>query len=310
MTQLRDQIDEADRTHDIRDVLGLTTNRRTIVCPLPQHQHVRGTPSFSIYWKNGKQWWKCHGNCQLEGDLVDLVGYMRVSGYERRDPAKVRKALELVDQRYAYKIVTPPPIVTLDGNEWRKYPLGKEVIAYGARRGLTQDTLKRFRIGQGDLWGAKWMTIPSFTVGMLRGIKLRNIGRCTPDFRYASIEGGTQSLFNFDKIRYHTGPVFVVKAEIPCMLMDQVGFYACAPTGGEGSRGDGGWFEEWRTALALAKTIVVGDNDASGKKLGERRAALFAADLKFPPENWKDIDEWILADPAAINTIKSWTEEK
>ena len=121
MTRLKDQIDEADCTHDIRDVVG--SKKRTILCPLPQHRRINNTPSFSIYWKDGKQWWKCHGNCQLEGDLVDLVGYLRVTGYDRRDPAKVREALALVDSRYEFKIVEPPRVVTLDGNEWTKFSL-------------------------------------------------------------------------------------------------------------------------------------------------------------------------------------------
>ena len=176
---------------------------------------------------------------------------------------------------------------------------------------MKEETLRRFHIGYAKLYNREWMTIPSFSNGKLKGIKLRNLDIYELKTRYMSIEGGLQSLFNIDKVRYHTDAVFIVKAEIPAMLLDQLGFYACAPTGGEGSRGNGGWIEEWRTALALSHNIVVADNDKPGMILGERRAALFAADLKFPPEIYKDIDQWYLADPQnAPQVISSWMEEK
>jgi hypothetical protein len=297
---LADDIEQACRTHDIRDVLG--TQKKLIVCPLPMHLHHSNTPSFSIFWQKGLQYWKCHGSCAREGDVVDLVGYLRIPGYDDKNTDHIRRALELIGQRYEPKIVLPEEQEVLRGDEWRDFlPPGIEAIEYAASRGLNTDTMRKFRIGQSK----NSMTIPCFEDHKLTGIKLRNLRPCDKRYRYFSLEGSHQGLFNFDAVYLTQEPVLIVKAEIPVMLLDQYGILACAPTGGEG-----GWREPWRTALALSPNrIVVGDNDEPGRKLGERRAAFLAADLKFPPEIYKDVDDWVLAEPQnALKTIREWME--
>lgn len=302
--KLKDQIDEAVRTHDIRDVVNFPRGQKVVLCPLPFHLHRHNTPSFSIFVRDGKQYWKCHGNCNMEGDVVDLVGFLSVPGYSRHDPRLVEQALTKLSTRYEPKFVKIEEEPKLVGNEWRAYlPAGQRVIEYAATRGLTPDTLKKFKIGQ----NVRWMTIPCFENGLLRGIKMRNIypdgdGRYP---RYIQYKGSRQGLFNFDVVNMTLSPVLVVKAEIPCMLLDQLGLLACAPTGGEG-----GWQENWRTALALSsRRVVVGDNDEAGVRLGERRAAFLSAELKFPPKQYKDVDQWIIADKQiALETIRRWLE--
>jgi hypothetical protein len=147
------------------------------------------------------------------------------------------------------------------------------------------------------------MTMPAFEEQRLVGIKCRNT--TYQGIRFYQIEGSRQAMFNYDRVEFQTGVVFVVKGEIPCILMDQLGFLVCAPTGGEG-----GWRQDWRTALALAHCIYIGDNDETGRKYGERRAALLNALLKFPPSDFKDIDDWILADrDNALRSLHEWISE-
>jgi len=299
---LKDDLETARSTHDIRSVLGLSDNKRVIVCPLPGHTHVSNTPSFSIYWRKGLQWWKCHGSCQREGDVVDLVGYLRVPGYNPRDPDKVREALGLLDSRYEVKLVIPEKTIRLAGDEWMNFiPPSREVVEYAHTRGITDASIKKFRIGQKD----SYMAIPAFQDGRLMGIKFRSFRDCTKARRFWSQAGSIKTLFNWDKIYLETGTVFVVKGEIPAMIIDQMGFNVCAPTGGEGS-----YLDSWRTALALANVVVIGDNDAPGRVLGDTRAKFFTAKLVFPPEEFQDIDKYILADPeAAAETLRKWSEE-
>ncbi|MGD0002830.1 MAG: hypothetical protein ABSE06_01230 [Anaerolineaceae bacterium] len=299
--RLKDMIEEACATHDIHTILG--TRKRSIVCPLPQHIHKNHTASFSIFWKEGRQYWKCHGNCQLEGDVVDLVGYLRVPGYTRWNPQSVRRALTSIDERYEIEYVKPKKETILRGGEWNDFlPPGEEVIEYAKTRGLTAETLRIFRVGQ----CGQNMSMPCFMDKKLKGIKMRRLG--STGLRYWSLEGSRQGLFNFDNVAYKQEPVLMVKAEIPCMLMHQEGFLACAPTGGESS--GSGWNETWRTALALARVIVVGDNDEPGRKLGLNRAVIMNGKLVFPPVVHKDIDEWWLSDPeGARKQITKWMEE-
>lgn len=298
----KERIEDAVSMHSIESVVVFPPDRKLILCPLPFHQHRSMTPSFSIFFKDGKQYWKCHGYCNRTGDVVDLVGFLYIPGYDRHDPKLVQQALERLDSRYEPEIVRIEEPPKLSGGEWRSFlPPGQKVYEYASARGLAPETLARFRVGQ----NGSFMTMPCFEEGLLRGIKMRNVN---PDesFRYYQLRGSIQGLFNYDRVRFALEPVLIVKGEIPCMLLDQLGFLACAPTGGEG-----GWQERWRTALALApKRIVVGDNDTPGRKLGERRAEFLSASLHFPPEAFKDVDQWILADlQEALAEIRRWMEE-
>lgn len=299
---LKQKIAEAVTFHAIESVVAFPPNKELIVCPLPFHRHTHNTPSFSIFFRDGKQYWKCHGYCHREGDVIDLVGFLYIPGYDRHNPKMVEAAIRRLDDRYEPVIVKVKEEPKLVGNEWKLYlPPGLGVIEYAVTRGLTPETLEKFWVGQ----RGRAMAIPCFEYGELRGIKFRSIDP-TSELRYWSLKGSRQGLFNFDRIKYTTKPVLIVKAEIPCMLLDQCGFLACAPSAGEG-----GWQEEWRTALALsAKRIVVGDNDAPGVELGQKRAAFLAAELKFPPPAFKDVDQWVLADKdPALETIRRWMEE-
>ena len=292
---LNDDIQMARRTHNIHDIIG--TNKKSLVCPLPMHIHVNNTPSFSIFWWDGVQMFRCHGNCGLQGDVIDLVGFLRIPGYKPHNKSDIRRALKLLDDRYEKIALPPVHRERLRGDAWMDFtPPGPEVIDYARTRGLTPATLEKFRVGQ----SGHWMTIPSFEEGRLIGIKLRNL---EPDgLRFMALKGSHQALFNHDKVYLSAGHVLLVKGEIPCMLLDQLGFLSCAPTGGEG-----GWKENWRVALALANVIVVGDNDETGRLMAERRAAFLNAVIRYPPPCYKDWDEWYLADPKhCLSETKGW----
>lgn len=282
---LKDDILDAQRTHDMQAILG--TKKKSMVCPLPQHNHSSNTPSFSIFWKEGTQHFKCHGNCNLVGDVIDFAGYMNVSGYNRTDKGMVRKALAYIDRKFEISIPIPVKTVKLTGSEWfDMLPISCEAREYAHKRGLNDGTILKFNLGS----RRKYMSMPCFEEGRLIGVKMRRI--VTGEPRFFNLEGSLQGLFNFDRVAYSTGTTFIVKGEIPCMLLDQLGFLACAPTGGEG-----GWDEHWRGALALSHNVIIGDNDALGRKLGEKRALILGADLVFPDPKFKDIDAWYLAEP-------------
>lgn len=292
-----ERIKEARATHSIQNVLG--TNKRIMVCPLPTHNHKNNTASFSIFWHGGVQLFQCHGNCGQRGDVIDLVGFLRIPGYDPHNIDMLRRALELVDSKYETVELIPQKEATLNGDEWRDYlPVGDEVITYAATRGISEETLKNFRIGQND----NWMTMPAFENRRLVGIKMRNIH--PGKNRFIQLAGSHQALFNYDQVNLTSQSVLVVKGEIPCMLLSQNGILACAPTGGEGG---GGWRKDWQTALALANVVVVGDNDEPGRKFAPLRAASLHGTVRFPPEKYQDIDKWILADQEkAIAEINRW----
>ncbi len=159
------------------------------------------------------------------------------------------------------------------------------------------------------------MTIPAFENGILKGIKMRNLLPCEPRKRFWALPGSRLALFNFDAVNLKESSektqeiTWIVKGEIPAMLMHQFGYkQVCAPTGGEGSGMR--TIREWNTALALAAKIVIGDNDDAGKALGMKRAQLFGASLHFPPEAYKDLDEWLLAHMSqAFDFLRRWKND-
>ncbi len=92
-----EDIRDVRRIYDIHDVLGVSNRTRWMVCPLPGHVHNSNTASFSIYWdEEGVQRFKCHGNCGLMGDVVDLVGYLEVPGYDPRSINSVMQSVALL----------------------------------------------------------------------------------------------------------------------------------------------------------------------------------------------------------------------
>ncbi len=304
------KIREARQLYDMYDVLGVDRKQRVIVCPLPMHPHSNNTPSFSIYMDHGIQKFHCHGSCARMGDIVDLIGCLLITNYDDRNPEHVKRALTLLDA--GYKISPPKQQVKQPGlvnTVWQDFtPPGPEVIEYARLRGLTPETLQKFRVGQSNMFNKTWMTMPAFHMGRLMGVKMRNLNPSGNHDRYMGLPGSIAGLFNANGVYYSTDAILIVKAEIPVMLLDQHQILACAPTGGEGSMDA----ELYSFMVWTRKRVLVADNDRDPKvrkKMDEallKRAEMFHAEIRRPPEAHKDIDDWILADPSAIDAIKGW----
>jgi hypothetical protein len=64
------------------------------------------------------------------------------------------------------------------------------------------------------------------------------------------------------------------------------------------------------TALVLADVVVIGDKDPDPhvreetRNLAERRTKELDGKLFFPPEECKDVDEWILKEHKGIKVLK------
>jgi hypothetical protein len=192
---------------------------------------------------------------------------------------------------------------------WKSYlPLGKEVERYISSRGLASETASKFKLGHYK----HYLSIPAFEEKVLKAIKFRNM---VPPFgvenynRYFSAKGSVSALFNYDAVAYTELPILIVKGEIACMVCDQFGFLACAPTTGEGAT-----MEQWVPILSFSeKKVVIGDNDfvpeirKNMQDKAKERADMLHAELHFPPEQTKDIDDWLMAEPfVAVQMIMEW----
>ena len=280
-------------------VLRKEPTRRKFICPLPFHVHKSYTASFAILQTpdNGERW-RCFGSCNLEGDVVDLVGYLKIPGYDPHDIKMVERAWSMLDGNFAIQEIPPLPKKARLAQEAWKHPLGAEVIAYAKTRGLREDTLVRFKVGQVEKNGRMCMSMPVFEDGQLVAVKYR----CITQKRFFAEKGSRIGMLNYDRINLTDEPVLILKGEIPVYLCDQLGFVCCAITGGESYAG-----REYLPNLAFSRRrVVVGDNDAAGIAGARKRAEALSGIVKFPDPRFKDIDLWILSDPGAVGVIRSW----
>lgn len=311
LTTIRDM----RRLFSIYDVLHLNGRKKKIVCPLPMHKHHDRTPSFSIFTTPaGLQKWVCHGNCSNSGDVIDLAGFLYISGYDPKNGQDVKQALALLSGNTR---INPPSqqttrVPTLANGWYKRYlPVGNEVLEYAASRFLTSETLVRFKIGQHKTPSAVWMTMPAIHDNQLRGIKMRNVCSQNKKDRFLQEPGSIEGLFGYNQVAGAMEAVAVVKGEIPVMLLSQYGILACSPTGGETSYSN---HEELLRPLAFAsKRIVIGDNDQDPgvrEKIisaTKRRTEIFRATMFLPPDPYKGIDDFVNAEPeVAIPLIKEW----
>jgi hypothetical protein len=304
------ELRDARRLFRIADVLHIDSGKRVIVCPLPGHPHHNNTPSFSIgIGKDGFEHFYCHGTCGREGDVIDLMGYMEIPGYDGKNPEHVSRAVSLLAGGTPINIAMPQQETPmLMQNAWMKYqPIGDLAIEYAVGRGLSAHTIGEFKLGQLTHTNLEALAIPVFCEDVLWAMKFRKI-EGPQTIRFWSEKGSRQGLFNLDHVKWVQEPVLILKGEIPVMLLHQMGFNACCMTGGEGQK-----VSDWVHYLTFAtKRILVGDNDinpATREKMqafAKKRAEEWNAELRFPPSEYKDIDEWILKEPFAVNEIRSW----
>jgi len=234
--------------------------------------------------------------------VIDLAGYLWVLGYNPKDPGDVAKAIAALETRndFVFPASKTKAEPTLNPLMWKEcLPISTAARAYAKRRGLSDETIDQFLLGSIE----NYLTVPTFVNGVLMTMKKRSITAAGKKLRFLCVTGSKTALFNHDAVAYITGPVFYVKAEIPAMLLTQMGYRACAPSTGEGS-----WDPDWKVLLAFADVIVVGDNDEAGVRAARQRALDLSARLEFPPPGY-DIDAWILAEPIeAAATIEEWSK--
>ena len=210
------RVHDARQLYDMFAILGIPSNKKVIVCPMPNHPHHNNTPSFSISLKDGHQRFHCFGACGASGDVIDLVGYLQISGYDSQNGEHVKRALTLLTSGYK---MSPPEKVRksplLPNDAWEVFtPPGDEAIKYAKLRGLTKKTLENNMVGQSEMFGRTWMTMPTFHFGRLQGIKMRNIHSISHRDRYGALEGSINGLFHLNDIYYKTDPILIVKGDV------------------------------------------------------------------------------------------------
>lgn len=157
-------------------------------------------------------------------------------------------------------------------------------------RGLTDDTIKHFRLGYHKEKNA--IVIPLFKRGDVVAIKLRSLDPSNEE-RYSSIKGGQNWIYNEDGIDYgkKKGFIVIVEGEFDCMSSWQAGIRnVVSPASGKDSYGV--WIEQLDT---IPKILIAYDNDDGGKGTAVKMAERLGNDKCFEvqyPTGIKDSNEY------------------
>jgi len=186
-------------------------------------------------------------------------------------------------------------------------PAGARALAYLQKRGLTDKTIKTFRLGfsggfsQGDLYIPHGITIPAFANGVLWYLKIRTNGKP----KYKLVTGSKPAaIFNADNLAT-ARECLIVEGEINAMIGHQTinDVIAVASMGSAGNRPE---LVAWGPYF-INKTIIFAlyDDDDAGqagalalyKQLGERVKMVTlpngAGDLNDYYTAGGDVWEWI-----------------
>lgn len=139
---------------------------------------------------------------------------------------------------------------------------------YWYRRGLTDKTIDRFKLG----FSGEWYTIPVYVDGVFRNFQCR---KDVPEKRIRPwYRGVGPLLYNADILQF-VDRVFITEGPVDAILLNQYGYASVSHTAGAQ-----GWDQSWCKYFMKVKEIIyVADNDKPGiegaikvaKSLGETK---------------------------------------
>ena len=169
----------------------------------------------------------------------------------------------------------------------------KEAIRYLINRGISKESIIKFKLGIEYKLNHAWVSIPVFSDGICKLIKYRQIPPEDSKIdKYIREAGGKSILFNEDCLKEHD-EVIIAEGEFSAIAAIQAGFEnVVSPTVGCGTL-DPEWYEK---LYLKDKIVLVFDNDTAGqtaaKDVWAKRLGLAKTFNVVLPEG-KDIDEYL-----------------
>jgi hypothetical protein len=186
----------------------------------------------------------------------------------------------ILNIRNGEEAVTYPAIVDI------LYERGQQTDNnYWKRRGLTDETISRFRLGYLDTQdGFGFWTIPIYEGGLFRQVQLRRDIPAKMIRKYYRNTLEPSYLFNSDILNI-TSSVIITESPVSAMRVSQEGGVAVSHDGGSGY-----WGDSWYSKFMFQKRITICyDNDLGdkaglkgaikvAKKLGEFKCKIYTFD--------------------------------
>jgi DNA primase len=204
-------------------------------CPF----HEDNKSSFALQIEHGL--WKCFAGCG-QGNITHFVS--KKYGTTITDSEDVLKAvLKPITEDY----ITPHKNL-IDNH--------KVLDVFCKRRGLTPDTIKKYKIGfDGDRF-----TVPVFIGNVLVNIRRYALDCGKGQAKMLNVpEYGSIKLFPYENLKAET--IYLFEGEMDCLLANQNGINGVTVTSGAGT-----WREEWSSLFRDKKVFICYDIDKAGKK--------------------------------------------
>ena len=190
--------------------------------------------------------------CDNKGNLITLAKYF---GDDLKDgknkPSKKEKSVKA-------------ETVTLEQVEnWHKN-LTQDIRAYLNNRGIPDEFIHRFKLGQGTFYGKEWITIPVKDInGKYALVKLRKLPNDNSDSPKMLVypKGAEHQIYNVDAFK-KSSELVICEGEMDCLVLLANEIPAITSTGGCGTFKD-----EWLELVKnLDKVTICFDKDEPGKK--------------------------------------------
>ena len=299
-----DKVKARARIDEVAERFGVRLDRHgKALCPF----HREDTPSFSI--KREDNIFKCFG-CGASGDAVDFVA--KLKDIEPLEAAKLIAEFYGIDthphgeQKRVDKIPMAKAKAHRDAPQGSPEQIKKYLTAciaavggtdYYKRRGLTDDTVRKFYLG----FDAEKQAVVIPYSSKLEYYQTRSVDG--KEFRKPKTEdAGAEPLYNAEAIAKTKGAVFVVESPICALSIMQSGGAAIATCGTSGVHKV---VAEIKSRKPPCFFVLSMDNDDAGRKAQTDLAnALFEAGAKFITYNvagaHKDPNELLMADPKSL----------
>jgi len=303
----------------------ITTRKGSaFVCPLcGSGTGTKGTPAFSI--EPDGQRWKCFA-CNEAGDLLDLIGRVETL---HTFPERAARAADLFNgkagappkQPTATRPPAPPPHEPINFTPFIEAT--RQAITrtdYPQSRGLTRETINRFRLGYFDgspeqrailaqLIGRETLKEPSLIIPYNRENSYFIARPITPtgEAKYRkppTEQAGPEPLYNVQALyNLERQPVFVVEGGFDAISVMQAGGMAT----GLMTTGHQRLLNQLKKRPTENPLIIALDNDEPGTKAGDKLEADFkAAGIKCTrytigaAKGYTDANEYLQADPEGL----------
>jgi len=210
--------------------------------------------SLVIDAEKGFWWWNSRG---LKGN--EYLWLTLVKGFSSKDAFEYLKSLgELSDYTIVHHtnkedVIVYPKLVDVFYEEGQRNDR-----SYWYKRGLTDETIQRFKLGYND----GWYTIPIYQDGIFRNFQLRREEPQKMIRAYYKDVG--RLLFNSDILKF-TDEIYITEGPTDCLRLLQENIPAISH-----NAGSEGWNEDWYKYFVHQKVVhLIYDNDNAGVNGGK-----------------------------------------